>query len=68
MIRSLVCGKIGMESAIAACQVLRAVKAAPAPAPYHLHLRQNRPRQVLAFRRVLVFHPAQAQVLLKGKL
>ncbi len=59
-----------MESAIAACQVLRAAKVV-----LHLHqnrphlrLRQNHPHRVLAFRRVLVFHPAQAQVLLKGKL
>ncbi len=68
MIHSLVCGKIGMESAIAACQVLRAAKAAHPPAPYLHHHRQNHPHRVLAFRRVLVFHPAQAQVLLKGKL
>ncbi len=68
MIHNLVYGKIGMESVIVVCQVLRAAKVVHPPAPYLHHLRQNHPHRVLAFRRVLVFHPAQAQVLLKGKL
>ncbi len=64
MIHSLVYGKIGMELAIAVCQVRVAAKVV-------LHLHQNRPHLRLRqnrLRRVLVFHPAQAQVLLKGKL